>query len=309
MKSIPKVAVIIVNFNGEEDTAECIDSLLEGNNASFELCIYVVDNASEKKDLNSLRLYIEKQKNCELIKSSINLGFSGGNNIGIGKALSKNADYIFLLNNDTTVAHNTISDLLKPMTEDVNIGIAGPKIYFAHGFEYHKERYNKKEVGRVIWYGGGLIDWDNVILSHRGVDEVDAGQFDEHGETGFVSGCAMMVKSDVFKKAGVFDGNYFLYLEDADLCMRAKKAGFKVFYEPASFLWHKNAASSGKPGSDLHVYYQTRNRLYFGMKYAGLRTKLALLKEAIRNARKNAIAKKAMFDFLTFKMGMGKIST
>lgn len=307
MNNLPGVTVIVVNYNGSTETIECINSILSGNMDSYELSILVIDNASDKNDLQKVSSFIASQKKCRLIKSGTNLGFTGGNNLGIKEALESGADYIFILNNDTVLEKNTINNLLKFLLNKKETGIAGPKIYFSKGYEFHKDRYTAADLGKVFWSAGGVIDWMNVILSNRGVDEIDSGQYDEVIETDFVSGCAMLVPSAVFKKIGLFDDKYFVYLEDVDFCLRAKRAGVKLFYNPDSVLWHKNASSSGKPGSSLHVYYQTRNRLYFGMKYAGLRTKFALLREALRNAFKNSISKKALVDFLTIRMGKGEI--
>ena len=194
------------------------------------------------------------------------------------------------------------------MEKDRGIGILGPKIYFAPGFEFHKDRCKKEEQGKVIWYAGGKIDWKNVYCSHRGVDEVDQGQYGRQEETDFVSGCCMMIRKEVFEKIGLLDKKYFLYLEDVDFCIRAKRAGFRVVYTPKVHLWHKNAASSEKPGSKIHQYYQTRNRLYFGFRYAPLRSKLALFRESIKFILKNNIKRKACFDFYSGRFGYGEFN-
>ncbi|MBI5122239.1 glycosyltransferase family 2 protein, partial [Candidatus Roizmanbacteria bacterium] len=132
---------------------------------------------------------------------------------------------------------------------------------------------------------------------------IDSGQFNKSEPTDFVSGCAILIKRAVIEKIGMFDPKYYLYLEDVDLCERAKRAGFKLWYEPKAVLWHKNASSSGKPGSELHVYYQTRNRLLFGFRYAGFRTKIALLKEAVKMLLKDKTRKQAVLDFFLGRLG------
>jgi Predicted glycosyltransferases len=121
----------------------------------------------------------------------------------------------------------------------------------------------------------------NILTSHRGVDEVDKGQYDKQRETDFTSGCAMFVRQEVFKKVGLFDKRYFLYLEDVDFCQRARRTGFKVIYTPRARLWHANAASSAV-GGPLQDYYITRNRMLFGIRYAPWRTKIALFKESVK---------------------------
>jgi len=189
----------------------------------------------------------KKFKDVIVLKNSQNLGFVEGNNVGIRYALKNGADWVLILNNDTTVAPDLLTQLIKQGNLINQSGILGPKIYFAPGFEYHKNRYKPSQRGKVFWYAGGIIDWDNVYCSHRGVDEVDKGQYDPPTggeETDFVSGCAMLVKKEVFDKIGLFDPRYFLYLEDVDFCQRAKKAGFKIIYVSQGKVWHYNASSS-----------------------------------------------------------------
>ncbi len=210
-----------------------------------------------------------------------NLGYAGGNNLGIKKALKDKADFIFLINNDTILDQKILIELIKASSLNKEIGILAPKIYFAPGYEFHQERYQKKDKGKVIWYAGGLIDWQNIIAFHRGVDEVESGQYDFSCPTDFASGCAMLIKKEVFRKVGFFDERYFLYLEDVDFCLKAQRKGFKIIFVPQAKLWHANAGSS-QVGGPLHDYYLTRNRLLFGFKYARFRTKMALIRESLR---------------------------
>lgn len=275
-----KIFISILNFNGKKNTIECLKSISNVKKTNFELRIIVVDNASSEDFF--LDKDFKTDMSIKLIKNDVNLGFSGGHNVGIQHALENGADYIMILNNDTYVDCNFLTELLKIAEKDTDIGILVPKIYFAPGFEFHKDRYKKEELGRIIWYAGGAMDWKNVIGHHRGVDEVDRGQFDRVEETELATGCCMMVKKEVFEKIGLLDDKYFLYYEDSDLNMRAKKAGFEIVYVPNAIIWHKNAGSAGGSGSTLQDYYITRNRLIFGMKYAPLRAKIALLRESLR---------------------------
>ena len=157
----------------------------------------------------------------------------------------------------------------------------------------------------MIWHAGGQVDWANMYASHRGVDEVDdAGKFEEITSVPFVSGCSFMISSEVIARVGLLDEQYFMYYEDFDYCMKAKKNGFIVKYAPKSILWHKNSGSTGRPGNNLHEYYLTRNRLVIGFKYAQLRTKLALLREAIRQIIKSTpIRRRAVIDACIGRMG------
>jgi hypothetical protein len=299
-----KILVVLVNYNGLDDTKECINSL---NNLSLKdenVTVLVIDNGSDTI-INNYELRIKnfkKQITIQTKRTEENLGFTGANNIALKKAIEEKFDYVLLLNNDTIVHPVLITNLLDTFDQE-NIGIAGAKIYFAKGNEFHKQKYSRSDLGKVLWYAGGHIDWDNVYLSHRGVDEVDNGQYDTQEETDFITGCCMMIKRTVIEKIGLLDNRYFLYLEDADLCMRAKNEGYKTVYNPKAVLWHKNAQSTGKPGSETHVYYQTRNRLIFGMKYAPLRVKTALVRESIRMVAGGGVRKKAVIDYYLRRFG------
>src|SRR3989344_8840260 len=192
------VFISILNFNGKKNTLECIESLKKINTSNFKLTIHIVDNGSAEK----LNLKDDSWGNVALkvLSNENNLGFSGGHNATIKCALDENADYVVMLNNDTYVDKNFLKELLTVSEKDIKIGIVCPKIYFAPGFEFHKKRYSKNEQGKVFWYGGGEIDWDNVIRYNRGVDEVDKGQYDKTEQTEIATGCCMMVKREVFQK-------------------------------------------------------------------------------------------------------------
>lgn len=269
-----KIAIIVLHYKEKKLTLKCLESLRPLLNQNVRLI--VVDNHSPEPiaDLT------DKFPEALLINNQRNLGYAEGNNVGIREAM-KDADYILLLNNDVLIHRELLSELMQAAKKDKKIGIIGPKIYFAPGAEFHQSRYKPSARGKVIWYAGGLVDWNNLYASHRGVDEVDKGQYDRIIETDFVSGCAMLVRREVFEKAGLLDYRYFLYLEDLEFCTRVKLAGFKVTYAPKARLWHLNAGSSAV-GGPLHDYFFTRNRLLFGLKYASSRTKLALLRESIK---------------------------
>ncbi len=293
------VAIVLVNWNGKDNTRECLQSLNKLKTSGIQITILVVDNASTDGSIEMIQTKFPK---VTLIKATENLGFTGGNNKAINFALESGVNSVWLLNNDTFVHPESLSILLDALHSGV--GIVGPKIYFAPGYEYHKDRYEARQKGHILWYAGGNIDWDNMYAYHRGVDEVDHGQFDEQGETQFVTGCSMLIAREVFKKIGIFDERYFLYLEDLDFCIRANHEGFKIVYVPAAKIWHKNAGSTDRPGNALHQYYFTRNRLLLGMRYAPLRTKIALIREAVSDfAFGESIKRKAIGDAACFKFG------
>jgi GT2 family glycosyltransferase len=277
--------------------------LEEINTADFVLSVVVIDNASTEKFTKDKKY---QKLNLKIIRSEKNLGFAGGQNLGIKFALDNGADYVVVLNDDVILDKDLIVELLKTFETNKDCGMVSPKIYFAKGYEFHKDRYQQNELGKVIWYAGGKIDWQNVIASHRGVDEVDKGQYEKVAETDFASGCCEMIKRKVLEKIGLFDERYFLYYEDNDLSQRAKAYNFKILYQPKAIMWHLNAGSTGGSGSTLHDYYITRNRLLFGFKYSSLRTKLALSKESFRDILSGRPwQKKGALDFYLRKFGKG----
>ncbi len=292
-------AIILVNWNGKELTLSCLASLKKLKGQDNPLII-VVDNNSSDDSVSA----IQKQfPDISIIQNERNVGFTGGNNRGIEYALGRGVEFIWLLNNDTVVHPDAFRSLLSAFNDEI-VGIAGSKIYFAPGYEFHKNSYTKSERGHVLWYAGGKIDWNNVYGSHRGVDEVDKGQYDMTEETEFITGCSMMVRRKVFEKIGTFDEKYYLYLEDLDFSVRARKAGFRLLYVPASVIWHKNAGSTARPGHSLHEYYFTRNRLLLGKKFASFRTKAALVREAGKFLiRGSAVKRRAVFDALLCRFG------
>jgi hypothetical protein len=272
-----KVFVIILNWNRFNDTLACLESVQVLNTQGFDLKVLIVDNASTDDSLKRLK----EIKNVEIISNSTNLGFAGGNNVGIRYALKKGADYVVVLNNDTILEKDSLNHLVKTASDNPKTGALSPKIYFEKGYEFQKNKYKAADKGKVIWYAGGLIDWKNVYGSGRGVDEVDKGTFNQIADTDFATGTCMLFPRVALEKIGMFDEKYFMYYEDTDLSQRLKKGGFEVMYVPDAHIWHKVAQSSGI-GSELNDYFITRNRMLFGLKYAPLRTKLALIKESLK---------------------------
>ncbi|GDX61795.1 glycosyl transferase [Candidatus Levyibacteriota bacterium] len=281
------ISLITINFNSHSHTIKLLQSIEEIEKKDMKFSVIIVDNASVKKSVDIIREYINKQQKGKsydliLLENKENIGFSGGNNKGILYALHKlQSTHVLLINNDTILDKKILIELLN-CSEASSIGIVTSKIYFAKGHEFYKNRYNNKELGNILWYAGGIIDWKNMVGMHRGVDEVDNQQYDKVEDTDFASGCCILIKKEILEKVGMLDERFFLYYEDSDYSIRVKKSGYRVIYCPKAIMWHNNAGSTGGSGSNLQDYYITRNRLLFGMQYAPLRTKVALLKEAIK---------------------------
>jgi GT2 family glycosyltransferase len=239
----PLVYVVILNWDGHADTVECVRSCLK---ITYEpVRILVVDNGSSD---GSERLLRSEFPEIEVIQTGANLGFAGGNNVGIRHALDHGADCVLLLNNDTLVDRDFITPLVDAAEADPDAGILGSKIYF-------------HEPADVLWYAGANFSPSLGWGGHRGYGQLDRGQFDQPGETDRPTGCAMMVTRRLCETAGLLREEMFCYAEDLDWGLRARKAGFKVLYVPASKVWHKVSRSTGGEASPVSQYYTIRNTL------------------------------------------------
>lgn len=248
-----KVAIIIVNYNNCFDTTQCLDSLKEIDYNYHE--IYIVDNNSTNDSVLKLDRYISNYpKKIHFIKSNKNLGFAGGNNLAIRKALESDFDYFLLLNNDTVVEKDFLSEMLSIADRDDNIGIIGPKIRYFHN-------------PQLIWYAGGYIDWFRFSGVHYGLNEIDRGQYDQIREVSFITGCCMLIKREVIEKVGLLCEDYFLYNEDLDYCVRVMDSGYKLIYNPKSVIYHKVGQSSGGEKSPVAIRHFVRSKKLFFKKF------------------------------------------
>lgn len=297
------LTTIIVNYNTPKETELAIRSAVKATAKNFRHQIIVVDNGSKEllKLPRDLRL-----PNVKLIRSEANLGFTGGNNLGMSHAVKEyQSDYFFLLNSDAEVEKNGVQALYDALKNDPKAGIAVSKIYFTPGLEFHRKNYKKSERGKVLWFAGGSIDWPNLVAYHRGVDEVDRGQFDHETTCDFATGCALMVKRVVTEHVGILDKKFFLYSEDVDFSLRVKKAGYKIVFVPQSLVWHMNSGSiAGGAGSRFQQYYQTRNRLLISALHGTWRNKFTALKFALQLLLTGSdIERRGVVDFLLLRFG------
>lgn len=246
-KKQPLVYIVIVNYNGLNDTIECIESLKKINYKNYK--IIIVDNDSND---NSYCILKEKYADfIEIIELNDNIGFAGGNNIGINIAIKDEAKYVLLLNNDTIVKENFLCELVEVAEEDDKVGAVGGKIYY---FDYKD----------IIWYAGAKINKFTGKTNHIGVNKYDNGQFDKKKQTDYITGCLMLVPVSVVKNVGLMDESYFLYYEETDWCAKIRKAGYKLVYQPTSVIYHK-VSKSTKKINDVMGYYYDRNSYYFIM--------------------------------------------
>ncbi|OGJ16002.1 MAG: hypothetical protein A2632_01480 [Candidatus Pacebacteria bacterium RIFCSPHIGHO2_01_FULL_46_16] len=296
------ISIIIVNFNQHKLSDRCLFSLSKVHEAGFKFSVFVVDNGSAKNYHLPSKL---SKKRFFLLRSDANLGFTGGNNLGIHAAIERfDSEFVLLLNNDTEVEAQFLCELFTCIEARPRMGIVSAKIFFTPGKEFHKRSYTQTERGNVLWYAGGSVDWQHLVAFHRGVDEIDRQQFAGQERSDFATGCCALIRREVLEKAGFLDRRYFLYLEDVDLSMRARLFGYQIGYCDAAKVWHANASSSGGSGSSFQQYYQLRNRLYFFFRYGTWIVRLRVLKILLQRVlRGSRLEHKAIWHFLTLQDG------
>ncbi len=269
MSNLLEISIITVNYNGLKDTCELIESLQKHVSLPYE--IIVVDNASKKNEAEILQ---QKYPHVIAIRSEKNLGFSGGNNLGISKAKGK---YIFLLNNDTFIEENTFHYLIEKLESSPQVGAASPKIKFAFP-------------PRNIQFAG-YIPLSQITLRNDliGFGEADNKQFDTPIRTPYCHGAAMMVKKEVIEKVGYMPEIYFLYYEELDWSTQIGKAGYELWYEPRCTVYHKESQSTGQQ-SYLRTFYLIRNRLLYAWRNRyGVTRWIAVLYQLFIAAPKNSM--------------------
>ena len=244
MTKEPRVSIIILNWNGLDDTIECLESLKKITYNNYE--VIVVDNASSGNDVSVLKKKFGKY--ISVIENDKNYGFAEGNNIAIRRVMKEGkSKYVLLLNNDTVVDPHFLDELVKTAECDPKIGIVGPKIYY----------YDEPD---KIWLSGGKINLYLGKPNHYYKDYKETELITRNIELEHITGCAFLIKKELFEKIGIFDKMFFCYLEETDFCFRARKLGYRIFWVGESKIWHKISRSSV---GNMSVYYLARNRLIF----------------------------------------------
>lgn len=246
MEKTPRVSVVIINLDGLEDTAECLESLVLSQ--CVELDIIIVDNGSKTDQYEQLR-----DRFCHIariVRSETNLGFTGGNNLGFDY-LPESLDFVALLNNDTVVANDTLTKLCLAMERE-NFAIAGPVVL---NYDRGKDGMNRQS---AIQSAGGSVNlWTGSTHMHRWILPGKATL-----QKDMVCGCCFVIRKDVFEEFGGFDDAYFAYYEETDLCARAKRKGYKVGVTTDAIMWHKGESTSRR-FSGFHETQMMRNRFLF----------------------------------------------
>lgn len=237
----PKINIVVLNYNGKNFLKKCLTGLFCLDYPNFE--VVVVDNDSNDGSLELARANFSR---ATFIKNEQNLGFSAGNNVGIKYSLEKKADFVMLLNNDTEVKRDFLSQLVKSALANETAGVFSPLIF-------------SSDCG-AVWFSGGEIDWLKMRTSHK-KDLIK----NDFAFSDFISGCAMFVRAEVFAKIGLLDEDFFLYWEDADFSVRAKKAGFSLLVSANSKVCHLEKSEENKAKK---IYWLVLSGLIFFRKNA-----------------------------------------
>jgi GT2 family glycosyltransferase len=238
------VAIVVLNWNGREVLEDCLRSIHSLSYAPLE--VIVVDNGSRDSSLEMVRNGFPQ---CVLIQNEANLGFAKGNNQGIALALDHGNDYVLALNNDTLLDPESLTWLVQRAESDPRIAAVSPKIYFA-------------DPSDRLWFAGGTFSCWKGRNGHVGYRQKDCPAWNVPGEAQFISGCVLLASRRAWQEVGGFDESLFVYGEDLDWSLRARRLEFKLFYEPRALVWHHESFSTQhNEWQSSYIYYVTRNSL------------------------------------------------
>ena len=241
----PLVTIILLNYNGIEDTMECLDSLCDVTYDNYN--IIIIDNGSENNETRKIQ---EAYPAANVIANDKNLGFTGGNNIGMRLAIENGADFVLLLNNDTLVDKKFLSEMIDVAEKYPKAGIFTPKIY-NYGTNIIQS------IGQHFYSSWGFT-------KHRFGRRLDTGAYDTIATCNFITGTAMLIRKSVIEKIGVLDENYFFYNEDVDYSINAIRNGYDLLCVPKSKVWHKTTRSVT---TLTKMYFKLRNMIYLMRKF------------------------------------------
>jgi GT2 family glycosyltransferase len=262
----PKVGLIILNWNNWRDSIKCIEGVRHCTYSHVE--IWVVDNGSQDESIAQL----SRIEDIHLISLGKNIGFAGGNNVGIRAALEKGCEYILLLNNDTECNDHFIEPLLEPLQRDSLAVVSCPKILY-------------KEPPQTIWYAGGKFRQPRIIGELVGMGQPDQEKYNLMGKTDFAVGTCMLIKRDVFDRIGFLDERFFFYHEDVDFCYRANKAGYSIWYQPESVIIHRVSSSTENQHEKRVFLYEQARTVFLITHIRGFKIPIVIIMEIARFLR------------------------
>ncbi len=258
--SPPEVIVVVLNWNGLDDTLRCLGSL---ECCRYEnLSILVVDNGSRSSPASAIR---ERHPSVEVVESPTNLGYAGGNNLGIRRAIARGADYVWILNNDTEVDEDALGPLVTEAESDPAVGAVGGKVLRA-------------DDPNTLWVTWGRVTWLQSLVALEGEGETDGPRFDGAHDVAWIPGCSILFRAKALEEVGAFDADFFAYHEDADWAARSARQGWRCRYTGASRVYHRIHGSSGGSAhyGGFRKYLSARNSVLYARKHGRLHHKIRL---------------------------------
>lgn len=297
----PPVMILVLNWNNAPDTLECLASLERQTYPSMQ--VLVVDNGSTDNSVEVIRANFPQ---IQILETGCNLGYAGGNNVGIREALVRGTRFVFLLNNDVTVAPDAVAEMVRTMQEHPRAGLASPMIL----------AYSQPQ---RIWFLGGKVDLAKPMVYRLHDGELDDGRVRSSETMDMATGSALFIRREVLDKVGLMDEAFFLYYEETDWCLKVRKAGYEIITIPTARAWHKVSASLN-PTSPIITYYMTRNGLRFLARALPLRERMGpivrllgrslwqAVADARRGKRMHSKARlRGLVDYLLGNFGPGEL--
>jgi GT2 family glycosyltransferase len=249
----PRVGVVVLDWNGGREAIECIESVHASSYPALE--VFLVDNASREPVLDEVR---RRFPDVRTRANPRNLGYAGGNNVGLRAALEAGADYVLVLNNDARVRPDTIAELVATARRDPAIAAVGAKVLRA-------------DDPTRLWLAWGEVSFEQSLVRLVGADEVDGPAYAEERDVPWVSGCAILLARRALEAIGGFDEDFFAYHEEVDWCATARERGFRVVFAPRAVVTHRGQASSGGGRYvSRKQYLAARNTIRYARKHASL---------------------------------------
>ena len=254
-EAMPRVAAIVLDWNGGEEGLGAVESLLESD---LPLDVFFVDNASRVSIAGEVR---RRFPTVETIRNPVNLGYAGGNNVGIRQALARGADYVFVLNNDARVRPDAVGRLVAAAVRDPRVAAVGARVLRA-------------DCPERLWMAWGELSWLQSLVRLVGQGRRDDARFACERDVEWVSGCAILLARRALEEIGLFDEELFAYHEEVDWCARARERGFRVVYAGGAVVSHRGEASSGGRWVSRKQYFAGRNSVLFVRRHGSVAQQL-----------------------------------
>ncbi|MBK7876460.1 MAG: glycosyltransferase family 2 protein [Planctomycetes bacterium] len=254
-----RIQAVVANWNGGEENVDCVASLLAQGLAPKD--VIFVDNGSTD---GSLELVMRRFPGLTVLRNDANLGFGEASNQGARLALDRGAEAVYFANNDTTLEPGVLERLARELAEHDELGIVGPRVLY-------------KEPKELVWCAGGMLTWRQNLSTLLGHREPDAPKWRERRDVDYVAGCSLLARSTTLLEVGLFDARFFAYMEDVDLCLRAKRAGWDVVILGEVCAWHTSASATGGGYNPRRKYMMGVNSVWFLRQHARLAQWLSFL--------------------------------